>query len=86
MQTVQEIYTKTILPLPDSEKLQIATLILEDVTGKTASENGKAADESIKQNGEPVHALTLIANIAVDVGVTDLAERHDFYAHGKLED
>lgn len=32
------------------------------------------------------HPLTLIANIATDVGVTDLAERHDFYAHGKLED
>lgn len=39
-----------------------------------------------KQNGEPVHALTLIANMAKDAGVTDLAERHDFYAHGKLED
>jgi len=35
MQTdIQEIYTKTILPLPDSDKLQIATLILEEVTGK----------------------------------------------------
>jgi len=87
MQTdIQEIYTKTISPLPNSAKLQIATLILEDVTGKTAIENGKAVDESIKQNGEPVHALTMIANMATDVGVTDLAERHDFYAHGKLED
>jgi hypothetical protein len=32
------------------------------------------------------HPLTLIANIAIDMGVTDLAERHDFYCHGKLED
>lgn len=32
------------------------------------------------------HPLTLIAELAVDVGVTDFAERHDFYAHGKLED
>jgi len=32
------------------------------------------------------HPLTLIANISIDMGVTDLAERHDFYAHGKLED
>ncbi len=37
-----------------------------------------------KQKAE--HPLTLIANMAVDAGVTDLAERHDFYAHGKLED
>ncbi len=87
MQTdVQEIYTKTISPLPNSAKLQIATLILEDVTGKTASENGKAADESIKQNGEPVHALTLLAQIKLEGAPSDLAERHDFYAHGKLEE
>ncbi len=33
-----------------------------------------------------VHPLTLIANMAKDLGVTDIAERHDFYAHGKLED
>jgi hypothetical protein len=32
------------------------------------------------------HPLTLIANIAIDMGVSDLAERHDFYCHGKLED
>lgn len=87
MQTnIQEIYTKTILPLADAEKLQIATLILEDVTGKTAGANGKAENGFAEPNGEPVHALTLIANMATDVGVTDLAERHDFYANGKLED
>lgn len=45
MQTdIQEIYTKTILPLPDSEKLQIATLILEEVTGK--ARGGKLKTES----------------------------------------
>ena len=32
------------------------------------------------------HPLTLIAEMAIDMGVTDLAERHDFYAHGKSED
>lgn len=37
-------------------------------------------------NGEYIHPLTAIANLAMDVGVTDLADRHDFYAHGKLED
>lgn len=85
MQTeVQEIYTKNILPLPDRAKLEIAALILEDVTGKTA--NGKNTVEPEITTVEPVHALTLIANLAVDVGVDDLAERHDFYAHGKLED
>lgn len=33
-----------------------------------------------------VHPLTLIANMAKDLGVADFAERHDFYANGKLED
>lgn len=81
---VQEIYTKTILPLPDRAKLEIAALILEDVTGKTA--NGTNPAKADITTDEPVHALTLIADLAVDVGVDDLAERHDFYAHGKLED
>ena len=40
------------------------------------------------KNGDKTHKhpLTLIAELACDVGVTDFAERHDFYAHGKLED
>ncbi len=32
MQTVQEIYSTAIRPLGESEKLQIATLILEEIT------------------------------------------------------
>ena len=32
MQTVQEIYQASIRPLGESEKLQIATLILEEIT------------------------------------------------------
>jgi hypothetical protein len=32
MQSVQEIYTTAIRPLGENEKLQIAALILEDVT------------------------------------------------------
>lgn len=32
------------------------------------------------------HPLEEIGALAVDMGVADLAERHDWYAHGKLED
>ena len=32
------------------------------------------------------YPLTVIQNIATDMGVTDLAENHDRYAHAKLED
>lgn len=38
---IQEIYQKTISPLPDREKLQIATLILEEVTQKAGSKKRK---------------------------------------------
>jgi len=31
------------------------------------------------------HPLRMIADLAMDVGMTDFAERHDFYANGKLE-
>lgn len=37
-------------------------------------------------NSKNTYPLRLIADLAMDVGVTDLAERHDFYANGKLED
>lgn len=32
MQTIQDIYAVSIQPLPEGEKLKLATLILEDVT------------------------------------------------------
>lgn len=36
-------------------------------------------------NASP-HPLRMIADLAVDVGVSDLAERHDFYSNGGVED
>ena len=83
---IQEIYQKTISPLDDREKLQIATLILEDVTGKTTGENGQSIEESGNQNSEPVHALTLLAQIKLEGAPSNLSERHDFYAHGKSDE
>lgn len=43
--------------------------------------------ESAEQTGAPeaVHPLTLLARIKIDAP-PDFAQRHDFYAHGKLED
>ena len=38
------------------------------------------------ENSKNAYPLRLIADLAMDVGVTDFAERHDFYANGKLED
>lgn len=39
-------------------------------------------DEEV--SSEVPYPLLLIQNIATDMGVTDLAENHDRYAHGKL--
>ncbi len=42
MQTdIQEIYQKTILPLPEKEQLKLASLILEKVTKKDEIEKPK---------------------------------------------
>ncbi len=45
--TIQEIYTTSIRPLGESEKLQIATLILEEVTRSRKSRQLSAAEKRI---------------------------------------
>src|SRR5207237_9209828 len=32
------------------------------------------------------HPLTTIGNLATDMGVTDLADRHDYYANRRIKD
>ena len=44
------------------------------------------APKTTNGSGKATYPLRLIADLAMDVGVTDFAERHDFYANGKLED
>lgn len=81
MTTVETIQSKLIQlpPKAQEEVLGAVERIAERYT------NGDSIGEK-NGNDEYVHALTAIANLAIDVGVTDLAERHDFYAHGKLEE
>jgi hypothetical protein len=43
-------------------------------------------EERYKSADKKEHPLAKIAKMAKDLGVSDLAERHDFYANGKLED
>lgn len=42
-------------------------------------------ETAVENNGEITYPLDLLAEIRID-GPPDLADRHDFYAHGKLED
>ena len=76
---IQQIYQQNISPLSEQEQLKLAALIINRISDKPASANSEK-----KPTTE--HPLTTIRKMAVDVGVTDFAERHDFYAHGKLED
>lgn len=43
-------------------------------------------EERYQAGDQKEHPLSKIAKLAKDLGVTDFAEKHDFYAHGKLED
>ena len=52
MQTdIQEIYTKTILPLPEKEQLKLASLILERVTKEEATEEPPRKGDITKFSG-----------------------------------
>lgn len=42
--------------------------------------------EDAKAPDATEYPLSVILKLATDVGVTDLAARHDHYAHGKLEE
>ncbi len=48
MQTIQEIYQETILPLPEKEQLKLASLILEKVTNENAAETPKRKGDITK--------------------------------------
>ncbi len=41
-------------------------------------------DEHGRKGQDTIHPLTAIGKLATDMGVTDLSSRHDFYAHGRL--
>ena len=81
MSTIETIQEK-IQRLPSAAQEEV----LEAVRQIERRYQEETSDAEQKGAQAVVHPLTLIAQMAVDVGVTDLAERHDYYAHGKLED
>jgi len=72
---VVETIRQKIIHLPPQAQEEVLEII-EQIEERCQAEDKK----------ESVHPLTLIRELATDAGVTDLADRHDFYAHGKLED
>ncbi len=72
---VVETIRQKVIHLPPKAQEEVLEII------ERIEERYQAEDKK-----ETAHPLTLIREMAIDVGVTDLADRHDFYAHGKLED
>ena len=44
MQDAQTIYQQMVLPLPSSEKLRLATIILQDLSGDSVKQSQSALD------------------------------------------
>lgn len=44
MQTTQEIYQQTISPLPDAEKLELASMILQNLTAEKSKRKVSAVE------------------------------------------
>lgn len=80
MTTVEAINRRlsSLPPKAQEEVLEAVEKISVRYRSDQISEHGNG--------GSAVHPLTLIKELATDVGVSDLAERHDFYIHGKLEE
>lgn len=75
--TLHAIYDGEVLRPEEETDLQPNTryriTVEEEDNGKDAASN-------------TVYPLTALLGLAADIGVTDLATRHDQYAHDKLED
>lgn len=76
-QIVHAIYDGEVLRPQEPVDLEPNTRYLL-VIEKDESNGGVAA--------EVPYPLNVIGKLATDMGVSDLAGRHDFYAHGKIED
>jgi tetratricopeptide (TPR) repeat protein len=53
---------------------------------REAQENLQELEEKLQARAKAKHPLTQLLSLATDMGVTDLAARHDYYAHGRREE
>lgn len=78
--TVTEQITTRVQHLTPRDQKEILALV------ERMEIREKIHSDSAATNGNLKHPLTEIADLAIDMGITDFADRHDFYAHGKIED
>lgn len=79
---VVETIREKVFHLPPKAQEEVLRQV-EQIEERYHISDDPAGSNSKTNNTYP---LRLIADLAMDVGVTDFAERHDFYANGKLED
>lgn len=77
--TVVETITQKIVQLPPKAQEEVLEIV-EHIESRYSHENSEIEDAD-----GGTHPLDLLLRISIE-GPADLAERHDFYAHGKLED
>ena len=79
--TVAETISHKIVHLPMTDQEEVLELV-EQIEIRRQHHSG---DDPITKNSTSKSPLAYLAEIQID-GPPDLADRHDFYAHGKLED
>jgi hypothetical protein len=78
-QTVRAIFDGEVLRPQQPVNLQANTTYV--VTIESEAPMGAELDDDSEE-----YPLTLIGRFATDLGITDFAARHDFYAHGRVPD
>ncbi len=79
MNTVETIQSKLIQLPPAAQEEALGAIERIEVRYRSMQGRGQNGDENSSKN-----LLELLSEIRID-GPSDLAERHDFYAHGKRE-
>jgi len=79
---------KTIRVVFDGEVLRPQEPVdLEPDTAYTITIQPEVQEQPVPEASEDEeYPLTVIARLATDMGVTDLAERHDYYANRRIRD
>jgi hypothetical protein len=77
--TVADAINQKVIQLPPKAQEEVLEAV-ENIEARYASAGKNGGDDNAER-----HPLDLLMEISID-GPPDLAERHDFYAHGKLED
>lgn len=78
MTRVRAVFDGEVLRPEEPIDLQPNTMYIVSIEGEVSSREEDVAEEP--------YPLTEIARMAVDMGVTDLSTRHDWYAHGRVDD